>query len=127
MGQSSVGGVVAEVIDPATRGSLRVAPRVVERIAAYVTASVPGVGSSDRLPRAQATLARAGGAALTGGGRVSVTVDVAITWPQPAAEVATHVRSAVASAVEGLTPFTADHVDVRVKAVVGPVASERVQ
>jgi uncharacterized alkaline shock family protein YloU len=103
-----------------------VAVRVVERIAAHVAATVPGVGTADHLPRAQATLSQ-GAPTTTGSGHATLSVDVAVIWPEPAAEVAARVRHAVATTVEGLTPFTVDRVDVRVRSIVSDTTPERVQ
>lgn len=109
---------MAELRDPADRGELRISNRVVERIAVHVAASIPGVGAADKLPRVEVAAA---------GGHVTLSVDVAVTWPEPVAEVAGRVRGAVATTVEGLTPYVVDRTDVRVRSVVGAVDPGRVR
>lgn len=103
---------------PEERGSLIVAPRVVERIAAIAASEVPGVVPSESviaqltsrsLPRADVRLA---------GRRARIEVSVAAAWPVPLGAVAAAVRDRVTEQVSGLASLTVDGVSVEVCDVV---------
>ncbi|TFH71358.1 Asp23/Gls24 family envelope stress response protein [Cellulomonas sp. HD19AZ1] len=109
--------------DPGTRGTLTVADRAVQRVAAVAAARVPGVARTTAggllgrdLPHASAHVV---------GTRAQVEVDVALVWPAPAAVTARAVREAVAAAVERFAGVPTDRVDVRVVAVTDPSDAPR--
>ncbi|MBO0898375.1 Asp23/Gls24 family envelope stress response protein [Cellulomonas sp. zg-ZUI199] len=112
--------------DPARRGALDVADRVVQKVAVAAAARVPGVASTSSgllgrdLPAATAR---------TRGTRAQVEVDVAIAWPASAVTTARRVREAVGDAVTRFAGVRTDRVDVRVVAVTDParVVTERVR
>lgn len=115
---------MTDLPEPAQRGTLTVAPRVVERIASYAAREVPGVQTltestlglsvgplSDRYPKAAAQLA---------GDRARVTVDIAVTWPAAVADVAAAVRDHVREQLDRLAGTQADRVDVVVAKLAPP-------
>ena len=94
------------------RGSLTVADRVIERLATIAALEVDGVvrtGSAvDRAlgrqyPKAEAHVA---------GGHARVTVEVAVRWPAPLADLAGHVRDQVRDSLTTLANVQVDAVDV---------------
>lgn len=102
------------VSDPATRGELTIADRVVDKIAVRATLGVPGVLTSGsgldkvvgrRLPKVTTN---------TRGAQTRVAVDIAVTWPRSAAETAGAVRAAVDRAVTALAGLHVLAVDVTV-------------
>ncbi len=108
------GDAVTDPQQPAQRGALHVAPRALDKIAGHAAAQVPGVSRTGsglgRLvgrgsPRASSTVA---------GETIRVGMDVAVTWPHGAAEVARGVRTAVTSELAGLTGLSVAAVDVTV-------------
>lgn len=105
---------VTEPQQPAGRGALHVAPRALDKIAGHAAGQVLGVSRTGsglgRLvgrgsPRASSTVA---------GDTVRVEMDVAVTWPHGAAEVARGVRTAVMSELARLTGLSVAAVDVTV-------------
>jgi len=91
-----------------------VAPRALDKIAGHAAGQVLGVSRAGsglgRLvgrgsPRATSTVA---------GDTVRVGMDVAVTWPHSAAEVARGVRTAVTSELARLTGLSVAAVDVTV-------------
>jgi uncharacterized alkaline shock family protein YloU len=111
--------------DPATRGTLTVADKVIERIAAIAATQVRGVvptGSRwDRtmgraLPRADTR---------TAGSRARLVVEIAVQWPAALGAVAVGVRSAVADQLHALAAIDADGVDVIVVKIVLPPPAGR--
>jgi uncharacterized alkaline shock family protein YloU len=112
-------------MDPATRGTLTVADKVIERIAAIAATQVRGVvptGSRwDRtmgraLPRVDSR---------TAGSRARLMVEIAVEWPAALGEVAVGVRSAVADQLHALAAIDADGVDVIVVKIVLPTPVRR--
>ncbi len=110
--------------EPGSRGSLVIRDKVVQRIAAYAAAHTPGVlphsSGLDRvtgrdLPRVTTHIA---------GGHLRAHVDVAVTWPQPVAQVSAAVRAQVTEQVHTLTGLAVDAVDVAVPTVLHPHPSE---
>ncbi len=111
---------MAEAIAAERRGDLQVADRVVVRVAQHAAAQVPGVvtapggGISDRLGggrRPRASCERAGTRAV-------IAVDLAVSWPSSALDVAAAVQREVAREVEDLVGLSVDAVRVRVGDVV---------
>lgn len=105
--------------DGSDRGSLVIADRVIERIAAHAAQEVKLVTEaggawglavrSFGLPKAAARIA---------GGRSRITVQVAGQWPDSARETAMTVRDHVQQRVSELTGMTVSAVDVHVADVV---------
>lgn len=98
--------------EPATRGRLRIADRVVERIATHSAAGIAGATRSGstltgvvgrQFPKASAQIA---------GSRVRISVDVAVLWPHSLPQVTAAVRDAVAAEVHRLAGMQVDAVDV---------------
>lgn len=97
--------------DPAGRGLTRVAPHVVERIAAYACERVDGTitprtaakGSSAPTVRARADVS---------GPRAHLAITVGMSYAQPVAATAVDVRNAVRADVERLCGMRVVAVDV---------------
>lgn len=122
---SSVVAVVTSAATVSDRGSLRIADKVVERIArqsALENGRVVAVGGrleqvvGNRYPRVSANVA---------GDRVRVDLEIAITWPAPADDVSREVRTAVSERVGELTGMQVDAVDVRVAHFAPPLSQDR--
>lgn len=103
----------------ASRGSLTIADRVVEKVAAHAATEVDlATGAArtvlgQRLPSAE----RARAQARVDGGLVSVSVSLAVTWPAPVRQVAAEVRAHLTRRVEELTGLQVAEVDVDVSAL----------
>lgn len=104
--------------EPAGRGDLEIAGRVVQKVATIAAGEVRGVVSTGsgfdqllghRYPNADATVA---------GARARIRVDIAVAWPYPLAPVCTQVRDHVSARVSELVGLTVDAVDVTVSTVV---------
>lgn len=115
-------GALAE---PGERGSLRIADKVVERIAAIAAGEIEAVTDhasgwsrvvGRSTPRATAKVA---------GGRARVVVSVAASWPTPLTAMAVEVRDHVNERVTTLTGVTVTAVDVTVADVIHPEGSTR--
>ena len=111
--------------DPGERGRLRVADRVVERVAAYAAAEVQGIATigstleaavGRRYPKANADVA---------GDRVRVTVEVATVWPTVLSVAADEVRRTVRERLEGYLGLQVDGVDVHAGKVIYGKAETR--
>ena len=99
--------------ETAERGTLTIAPKVFERIAAVAATEVRGVAPAHGnhasqllgrgMPRASAELA---------GSHVHLDTTVPLRWPSTAPDVAAAVREHVGSRVSTLTGRTVDRVDV---------------
>ncbi len=116
---------MAERADPASRGRLTIADRVVERVATRAAGEVGQVVSTGsgldnvlghRYPRADATVA---------GDRARIQVQVAVAWPAPLAQVCASVRDHVRTRVGDLVGVQVDAVDVTAAKVVPAPAPER--
>lgn len=104
-------------VDPAQRGTLSIADRVIDKMAAEAASSVDGIvrtGSTlekfvgRKLPKASSTVR---------GDQARVRVDVAVLWPMPLAQVAADVRSSVSDTVTRLAGLNVSAVDVTVDRV----------
>lgn len=115
--------------EPADRGALEIADRVVQKVASIAAGEVRGAVSTGsgfdqllgrRYPNAAATVA---------GGRVRIRVDIAVAWPYPLARVCAQVRDHVRARVTDLVGLTVDAVDVTASKVVhaSPPEPRRVQ
>lgn len=106
--------------DPAGRGRLDVAERVIERIATIAAGEVRGVRSvgsglegvvGRRYPNVKAEVA---------GGHARVRVDIAVTWPAPLGRTTAAVRDRVRERLQTLAGVTVDVVDVTVATITQP-------
>jgi len=119
--------------DPAERGALTVADKVVERVAGYAVTQVDGVSAAPRRvlgvtvgePRDDK---EASVTARVDGHTATIQTSVAIAWPASAREVAGRLRSRVRDDVERMTGMRVAHVDVDVVSMSTPTSrSRRVQ
>ena len=119
----------AQSADTGERGRLDISAKAIERIATHAAQSVPGVVASgsglDRivgrgLPRANSTVA---------GDTVRLSLDIGLTWPVAAGEVARAVRAEVTRQVGSMTGLSVAAVDVSVAkfAAWSPASTGRVQ
>ena len=112
--------------DPAQRGHLAIANRVVERIATVAAGQVQGVAPAGsgldqvlghRYPKTNATVA---------GNRARIHVEIAVAWPHPLGQVCGQVRDEVRDRLTELTGLRVDAVDVTAAKVVhGPQPEQR--
>jgi uncharacterized alkaline shock family protein YloU len=116
--RAAVEATAPALADPADRGGLEVADRVVQRIVLAATREVDGTAvvttgittpMSRSYPRATVVVA---------GDRVRARVEVAGRWPVPAARLAADVRATVARQLVALAGLRVDAVDVTVAAMV---------
>ena len=102
--------------DPATRGVTRIAPHVVERIAAYACHRAAAIVSPQlelNAPRSIAPKARA-----EINGRVArLSVSVGVQYPSPVMAFAANVRSVVTEDVESLCGLRVVGIDVEASPV----------
>lgn len=120
---ASSGRSVGGLPDPADRGRLDVADRVVERVAGIAACEVSGVRSvgsglggvvGRQYPKVKAQVA---------GGHARIQLDIAVDWPVPLASTAAQVRDHVRDRLTTLVGLAVDAVDVTV-ATVAPATSE---
>jgi len=116
--------------DPAERGSLTVADRVVERVAGYAVTLVDGASAAPRRVLGIAV----GGAredreasvdARVDGHTATVEASVAISWPASVRTVAAALRQQVREDVERLTGVQVAHVDIDVVSLTAPESRRR--
>ena len=113
----------AQLAEPAQRGSLRIADRVVEKVAAR---AVTEVDLATGAPRTVLGLrmsapdpdAPARADARVDGQVVSVRVTLAVRWPAPVRQVAQQVRSHLTSRINALTGLQVAEVDVDVPTLI---------
>ncbi|MEW1952772.1 Asp23/Gls24 family envelope stress response protein [Terrabacter sp. NPDC080008] len=103
--------------DPAQRGRLDIAERVVERVAGIAACEVAGVRSvgstlegvvGRQYPKVRAEVA---------GGHARLSLDIAVSWPVPLARTAAEVREHVGDRLAALLGLKVDAVDVTVATV----------
>jgi len=105
--------------DPAHRGRLTIADRVVEKVAAQAVTEVDRATGAPRTVLGQA-LGRATEdspartSALVDGDLITVTVSMSVRWPAPVREVAAQVRRRVVERVQELTGLQVVEVDIDV-------------
>lgn len=101
--------------DSAGRGRLDISAKAIERIATHAARNVSGVTVSGsgldkmvgrHLPRASSTVA---------GDTVRLNIDISLTWPVAAGDVARRVRAEVTRHVGQLTGLSVAAVDVSVE------------
>ncbi|WP_374970665.1 Asp23/Gls24 family envelope stress response protein [Terrabacter sp. BE26] len=121
---ASSGGPPGGLPDPAERGRLDVADRVVERVAGIAACEVSGVrplGSGldgvvgRQYPKVKAEVA---------GGHARVQLDIAVDWPVPLASTAAQVRDHVRDRLTSLVGLAVDAVDVTIATIAPAAASE---
>lgn len=112
--------------DPGQRGTLTIAPKVVERVAAIAASSVAGVTTPEgsRLgqvlhrtyPRVEVEVA---------GDRAVLALEVAAVWPTPLPSVAADVAHTVREELGRLAGVKVDRMTVRVADVIKPTPTNR--
>ncbi len=111
--------VEPSLADPARRGGLTIADRVVEKVAAQAVTEVDRATGTPRTVLGQA-LGRATEdspartSALVDGDLVTVTVSMSVHWPAPVREVTAQVRRRVVERVQELTGLQVVEVDIDV-------------
>ena len=127
---ADVGSASPDLGDPAERGSLTVADRVVERVAGHAVTLVDGASAAPRRvlgvsvggprPDQEASVdARVDGSTAT------VDASVAIGWPASVPAVSAQLRRRVREDVERITGVRVDHIDIDVVSLVVPAARRR--
>ena len=105
--------------EPDERGTLRIADRVVERVAGYAVTQVPDATAAPRrmlgrtMGRPDAD-DRAKVRAEVHGGTANVHATIAVQWPESVRAVARAVRSRIREDLAHITGVTVDHVDIDV-------------
>ncbi|CCH89261.1 conserved protein of unknown function [Modestobacter italicus] len=127
---ADVGSAFPELGDPADRGSLSVADKVVERVAGYAVTLVDGASAAPRRVLGIAV----GGAredreasvdARVDGHTATVEASVAIGWPASVRTVAARLRQQVREDVERITGVQVAHVDIDVVSLTAPASTRR--
>lgn len=118
--------------DPADRGRLAIADRVVERVAARAVTEVDRATGAPRTVFGQPLGAARGNtpprvSARVDGDVVTVTVSMSVAWPAPVREVAAAVRRRVADRVAELTGLRVDSVDIDVPTLLTAASTPRVR
>jgi uncharacterized alkaline shock family protein YloU len=127
---ADVGSALPELGDPADRGGLTVADRVVERVAGYAVTLVDGASAAPRRvlgvsvgrsreDREASVDARVDGHVAT------VEASVAIRWPASVRTVAARLRQQVREDVERITGVRVAHVDIDVVSLSAPTSKRR--
>jgi len=109
------------------RGTLTIADRALTRIARQVTLDVPGVAPEESAGAVERTLGRSYPRVhwQRAGTRARVEVEVAITWPESAAQVTTRVQEALHRELARQAGQDLAHVSVAVREVVRASSSAR--
>jgi uncharacterized alkaline shock family protein YloU len=114
--------------DPAGRGHLEIADRVIERIAAQAAAEVDratgtsrrvlglSVGTQDERPDVTARV---------DGDVATVDVVMSVAWPAPVVEVTEQVRARIVQQLADLADVRTAQVDIRVTALVAERRDDR--
>jgi uncharacterized alkaline shock family protein YloU len=127
---SDVGSASSGLGDPADRGRLTVADRVVERVAGYAVTLVEGASAAPRRMLGVAV----GGArpdqeasvdARVDGSTATVDASVAIGWPASVRAVTAQLRQRVREDVERMTGVRVAHIDIDVVSLRVPSAQPR--
>ncbi|MCA0144005.1 Asp23/Gls24 family envelope stress response protein [Blastococcus sp. LR1] len=129
-GPDEHGAALPELGDPAERGTLEIADRVVERVAGYAVTQVEGataaprrvlgINVGDARPDKEASVD-----ARVDGHTATVDATVAIGWPASVRTVASRVRERVRKDVEHITGVRVAHVDIDVVSLSTPSAHRR--
>jgi uncharacterized alkaline shock family protein YloU len=111
----------ASVRQDAGRGTLTVAPRAVEKIAAAAAADVAAVGGPPprvaRRRRGSAPAGRPRVSAKVGAGTVRLSMSMSVAYPAPLRETAHQVRARVQEQVAALAGLRVVHLDIDVAAL----------
>ena len=106
-------------VDPGERGRLRVADRVVERVAGYAVTLVPDATAAPRRvlgrsmgPRDADDEAKV--RAEVHGGSATVHATIAVRWPASVRAVSQAVRRRIRDDLSMITDVKVDHVDIDV-------------
>ena len=127
---AETGSAYPELGDPAERGSVSIADRVVERIAGHAVTQVEGASAaprrllgvslgSDRPDKEASVEARIDGHTVT------VDATIAVGWPASVRAVTARLRTHVRAEVERLTGMHVAHIDVDVVSMRAPAAQPR--
>lgn len=119
--------------DPAERGTVSIADKVVQRVAGYAVTQVGdavaaprrvlGVNIGQARPQDTAHVE-----AHVHGATATVEATIAVRWPRPVRQVATQVRQRIRDDVADITGITIDHIDLDVVSLSVPTpAKARVQ
>ena len=105
--------------EPGERGTLRIADKVVERVAGYAVTQVPNATAAPRRMLGRAMNRpdaedRAKVRAEVHGGTANVHVTIAVQWPASVRAVAGEVRRRIRDDLTAITQVKVDHVDVDV-------------
>ncbi|PRZ43701.1 putative alkaline shock family protein YloU [Antricoccus suffuscus] len=111
MTSQSPGDVGPTVVDPGTRGLTRIAPNVVERVAAFACRDADGVLSARSAPSAS-KMPPIRARADVMGSHVHLSVRVPVVYPRRIIEVSASVRAEISRAVQHLCGLHVDGVDV---------------
>jgi uncharacterized alkaline shock family protein YloU len=127
---AATGSPYPELGDPAERGSVSIADRVVERIAGHAVSQVEGASAAprrllgvalggDRSDKEASVNARVDGSIVT------VDATVAVGYPHSIRAVTARLRTHVRAEVERLTGMRVAHIDVDVVSMRAPAARPR--
>jgi len=127
---ADVGSAFPELGDPAERGTLTVADRVVERVAGYAVTLVDGASAA---PRRVLGIAVGGTRedhaasveARVDGHTATVEASVAIGWPASVRTEAARLREQVRDDVQRITGIQVAHVDIDVVSLTAPATRRR--
>lgn len=116
--------------DPADRGELTIADRVVERVAGYAATQVPGASAAprrvlginlgDARPDSEAAVQ-----ARVDGRTATVEATIAVEWPRSVREVARQFREHIRADVLHLTGVQVAHIDIEVVSLPAHAAAAR--
>ncbi|SDY81491.1 Uncharacterized conserved protein YloU, alkaline shock protein (Asp23) family [Geodermatophilus africanus] len=127
---AEVGSAYPQLGDPAERGSLTIADRVVERVAGYAVTRVEDVSAAPR----RLLGVRVGGAradeeasvdARVDGHTATVDATIAVGWPASVRAVTARLRQQVREDVERITGVRVAHIDIDVVSMIAPAARRR--
>ena len=129
-GGGSIGGALPELGDPAERGSLTVADRVVQRVAGHAVTLVDGASAAPRRVLGVAVgEAREGKEASVDarvdGHTATISTSVTIGWPASVREVAGRLRQRLRDDVEHITGVRVAHVDIDVVSMSAPAVQRK--
>ncbi len=115
--------------EPAERGSLTIADRVVEKVAAHAVRTVPHVSGAPRRvlgvnvgDTSDDALARVD--ADVDAGVADLTIDLTVEWPTPVRQVVDAVRRAVRNDVRRITGVTVQQIDIDIVSLAKPQRPE---
>lgn len=116
--------------EPADRGTLTVADRVVERVAGHAVTLVEAAAAAPRRVLGvqvgeAAAEDRANVQARVHGDTASVEATIAVAWPASVRDVAARTRRRIREEVSRITDVRVDHVDIDVVSLEVPAASRK--